>query len=129
MGEKYNIPNPKYATREGCWQGASGFSNVVLSKNIVENGEIKHKNKKSLNGNASVLDPTACEIILRMFMPKNGCRVYNPFGGGVQMGFVTGASTFEYLATEIRKNQCDVNNALCQDFYNTKWMQADSSKI
>ena len=128
MGEKYNIPNPKYATREGCWQGASGFSNVVLSKNIVENGEIKHKNKKSLNGNASVLDPTACEIILRMFMPKNGCRVYNPFGGGVQMGFVTGASTFEFLATEIRKNQCDVNNALCQDFYNTKWMQADSSK-
>jgi hypothetical protein len=26
--------------------------------------------RKTLNGNASVLDPTACEIIARMFMPK-----------------------------------------------------------
>jgi len=112
-GEKYNISNPKFASREGCWQGSSGFSNVVTGK--------------SLNGNASVLDPTACEIILRMFMPKNGCRVYNPFGGGVQMGFVTGESGFEYMATEIRQNQCDVNNDLCQDFYNVKWIKADSS--
>lgn len=126
-GEKYNIPNPKYASREGCWQGSSGFSNVVLSKNKVEGKEIKTDKSKSLNGNASVLDPTACEVILRLFMPEKGCRVYNPFGGGVQMGFVSGASGFEYLATEIRQNQVDCNNALCQDFYNTKWIKADSS--
>ena len=128
-GEKYNIPNPRFASREGCWQGSSGFANVVLSKNVIEGEEIVHDNKKTLNGNASVLDPTACEIILRMFMPKNGCRVYNPFGGGVQMGFVTGASGFEYLASEIRQNQCDANNALCQDFYNTKWIKSDSTKF
>lgn len=126
-GKKYNIDNPKYATREGCWQGSSGFSNVVLSKNKVEKGKIKTDKSKSLNGNASVLDPAACEIILRLFMPKNGVRVYNPFGGGVQMGFVTGASGFEYLATEIRQNQVDANNKLCQDFSNTKWIKADSS--
>lgn len=126
-GEKYGIPNPKFATREGCWQGSSGFANVVLSKQSVEDGEIKTDNTKTLNGNASVLDPTACEIILRMFMPKNGVRVYNPFGGGVQMGFITGACGFEYLASEIRQNQCDANNALCQDFYNVKWLQSDSS--
>lgn len=126
-GEKYNIANPKFASREGCWQGSSGFSNVVLSKNVIENGNIKHKNEKSLNGNASVLDPTACEIILRMFMPTNGVRVYNPFGGGVQMGYVTGSCGFEYLSTEIRQNQCDVNNDLCQDFYNAKWIKEDSS--
>lgn len=128
-GIKYNIPNPKFASREGCWQGSSGFANVVLSKNKIENDEIIHDNTKTVNGNASVLDPTACEIILRMFMPKNGCRVYNPFGGGVQMGFVTGASGYEYLASEIRQNQCDANNALCQDFYNTKWLKSDSSKF
>lgn len=126
-GEKYNIPNPKYATREGCWQGSAGFSNVVLSKNTIEGDKVKHDKSKSLNGNASVLDPTACEVILRMFMPTKGFKVYNPFGGGVQFGFVTGASGFEYLATEIRKNQCDANNALCQDFYRTRWIQADSS--
>ena len=126
-GERHNIDNPKYATREGCWQGSSGFSNVVLSKRKVEDGKIKVDNKKSLNGNASVLDPTACEVILRMFMPTDGVRVYNPFGGGVQFGYVTGASGYEYMATEIRKNQCDANNALCSDFYNTKWIQADSS--
>lgn len=128
-GAKYGIANPKFASREGCWQGSSGFANVVLSKRSVEDGEIKTDSSKTVNGNASVLDPTACEIILRMFMPKNGVRVYNPFGGGVQMGFVTGASGYEYLASEIRQNQCDANNAICQDFYNTKWLQSDTSKF
>jgi hypothetical protein len=128
-GIAHNIPNPRFASREGCWQGTNGFSNVVLSKKVVSDGKIEHKNGKSLNGNASVLDPTACEIILRMFMPKSGVRVYNPFGGGVQMGFVTGGCGFEYLSSEIRQNQCDANNALCSDFYNTKWLQSDSSKF
>jgi hypothetical protein len=126
-GEKHKIDNPKFATREGCWQGSAGFSNVVLSTRKVKDDKIEVDKGKSLNGNASVLDPTACEVILRMFMPKDGVRVYNPFGGGVQMGFITGASGFEYLATEIRQNQVDANNALCQDFYNTKWIKADSS--
>ena len=126
-GEKYNILNPKFASREGCWQGESGFSNVVLSKHELKENGVELNKGKSLNGNASVLDPAACEIILRMFMPTNGCRVYNPFGGGVQFGFVSGASGYEYIATEIRQNQCDVNNDLCQDFYNVKWIKADSS--
>lgn len=126
-GVKYNIPNPKYATREGCWQGESGFSNVILSSQTVEDGEIKTKKGRSHNSNASVLDPVACEVILRFFMPKDGCRVYNPFGGGVQMGFITGSCGYEYLASEIRQNQCDANNALCQDFYSAKWIQSDSS--
>jgi hypothetical protein len=126
-GLKYNIPNPRFASREGCWQGSSGFSNVVLSKNVIKNGEVKHENGKSLNGNASVLDPTVCEIILRMFMPSNGKRVYNPFGGGVQMGFVSGGCGYEYLASEIRQNQCDANNALCQEYANVKWVKSDSS--
>jgi len=128
-GEKYNIPNPKFASRDGCWQGKNGMSNVILSSNTVENGEVKYNKGKSFNGNASVLDPVACEVILRFFMPEKGCSVYNPFGGGVQMGFVTGFSGFEYLSSEIRQNQCDANNALCQDFYNTKWIKSDSSKF
>ena len=128
-GEKYNIPNPKFASRDGCWQGSNGYSNVVLSTKTVENGEIIHNKGKSFNGNASVLDPVACEVILRFFMPTNGCRVYNPFGGGVQMGFITGSYGYEYLGSEIRQNQCDANNALCQDFYKTKWIKSDSSKF
>lgn len=126
-GERHEIDNPKFATREGCWQGSAGFSNVVLSTRKVKDNKIEVDKGKSLNGNASVLDPAACEIILRMFMPTDGARVYNPFGGGVQMGFVAGGSGFEYLATEIRQNQVDANNTLCQDFYNVKWIQADSS--
>lgn len=128
-GKKYNIQNPKFASRDGCWQGSNGMSNVVLSKQVVEDGEVKDEKGKSFNGNASVLDPVACEVILRMFMPTNGCRVYNPFGGGVQMGFVTGWYGYEYLSSEIRQNQCDANNAICQDFYNTKWLKSDSSKF
>jgi hypothetical protein len=112
-GVDKGVPNPTFATREGCWQGESGFANVVTGR--------------SHNGNASVLDPVACEVILRFFMPKNGRRVYNPFGGGVQFGFVTGASGYEYLASEIRKNQCDANNALCSQFPGVRWEQGDSS--
>jgi hypothetical protein len=126
-GRKYNILNPKFASREGCWQGKAGMSNVVLSKQSVIDGEVLTDKGKDLNGNASVLDPTACEIIVRMFMPKDGVRVYNPFGGGVQMGFVAGGCGYEYTASEIRQNQCDANNALCQDFPNVKWIKSDSS--
>jgi len=127
-GEKYNIPNPKFASRDGCWQGKNGMSNIVLSSKIIENDEVVHKTGKSFNGNASVLDPVACEVMLRFFMPKDGKRVYNPFGGGVQFGFVSGACGYEYLSSEIRQNQCDANNAICQDFKNVKWFKSDSSK-
>ena len=113
-GARAGIDNPKLATREGCWQGESGFSNVVTGR--------------SHNKNASVLDPTACEVILRMFTPTDGNRVYNPFGGGVQMGYVAGAYGYEYVASEIRQNQCDANNAICGEFPTVKWVCADSSK-
>jgi hypothetical protein len=127
-GEANGVPNPSYATREGCWQGENGMSNVVnAKKKINENGEIE-TTTKSHNGNASVLDPVACEVIARMFMPKNGNRIYNPFGGGVQMGYVAGACGYEYYASEIRKNQSDANNLICSEFDGrVKWVQSDSS--
>ncbi len=127
-GEKHNIPNPKFASRDGCWQGSSGMSNVVFTKHTVEDGVIKTDSEKSHNGNASVLDPVACEVILRFFMPTSGRRVYNPFGGGVQMGFVAGDYGYEYESSEIRRNQCDANNAICQDLNGkARWTRSDSS--
>ena len=127
-GEKHGIKNPKYASRDGCWQGQNGMANIVLSTKKVEDGEIVDNKEKTLNGNASVLDPVACEVIVRFFMPKSGRRVYNPFGGGVQMGFVAGSYGYEYISSELRKNQCDANNAICQDLNSAKWIQSDSSK-
>lgn len=127
-GKKNGIANPKFASRDGCWQGKKGLSNVVLSFNKIEDGEIIHDSEKSLNGNASVLDPTACEVILRFCMPADGKRVYNPFGGGVQMGFVAGSYGYEYISSEIRQNQCDANNAICNDLNSAKWIKSDSSK-
>jgi hypothetical protein len=127
-GEKHGILNPKFASRDGCWQGKNGLSNVVLSFNKVEDGEIIHNKEKSLNGNASVLDPTACEVILRFCMPKDGKRVYNPFGGGVQFGYISGSYGYEYISSEIRQNQCDANNAICQDLNSATWIKSDSSK-
>ena len=126
-GEKYNIPNPKFASREGCWQGEAGFSNVVLSTRTMNGDEVVVNKTKSHNGNASVLDPVACEVILRFFMPTAGRRVYNPFGGGVQMGYITGSYGYEYIASEIRQNQCDTNNAICQDLNSATWIKSDSS--
>jgi hypothetical protein len=112
-GKTQGIENPSYATREGCWQGEAGFANVVTGHHH--------------NHNASVLDPVACEIIIQYLIPTEGRRIYNPFGGGVQFGFVAGSLGYEYLASEIRKNQCDANNAICADFKSVKWVKADSS--
>jgi hypothetical protein len=126
-GKAHNIANPKFASREGCWQGSSGFSNVVLSSQVVEEDGVKTEAGRSHNGNASVLDPVACEVILRFFMPTQGKRVYNPFGGGVQFGFVAGSYDYEYVSSEIRQNQCDANNSICKDFKNVKWIKSDSS--
>jgi hypothetical protein len=113
-GIKHNVANPTFATREGCWQGENGFANVVTGR--------------AHNGNASVLDPVACEVVLRFFTPKGKGRIYNPFGGGVQFGYVAGASGYEYLASEIRQNQCDANNKLCSEFGNVQWVRSDSSQ-
>lgn len=126
-GVAKGIPNPAYATRDGCWQGVNGYSNVVNTKRHVNaEGEVV-ATTKAHNGNASVLDPVACEVILRFFMPTAGRRVYNPFGGGVQFGFVTGHYGYEYVASEIRQNQCDANNALCDAFPAARWIQSDSA--
>lgn len=127
-GEKHGISDPKFATRGGCWQGDSGMGNVVLAHQTVEDGEIVNHTGKTLNGNASVLDPVACEVILRFFMPTTGRRVYNPFGGGVQMGFVAGSYGYDYISSEIRQNQCDANNAICQDLDSAKWIKSDSTQ-
>jgi hypothetical protein len=126
-GEAQGVANPAFATREGCWQGEAGFSNVVLQTKKIENGEVVTNKEKSHNGNASVLDPVACEVIARFFMPKDGKRVYNPFGGGVQFGYIAGACGYEYVASEIRQNQCDANNKICSEFPSVKWIQSDSS--
>jgi hypothetical protein len=112
-GALKGVLNPMYASRDGCWQGKNGFANVVTGH--------------SHNGNASVLDPVACEVVLRFFMPKEGRRVYNPFGGGVQFGFVAGTYGYEYIASEIRQNQCDANNLICEDLKTAKWIKSDSS--
>jgi hypothetical protein len=112
-GALKGVQNPMYASRDGCWQGSNGFANVVTGH--------------SHNGNASVLDPVACEVILRFFMPTDGRRVYNPFGGGVQFGFVAGSYGYEYIASEIRQNQCDANNLICQDLKTATWIKSDSS--
>jgi len=126
-GEREGVPNALFASREGCWQGENGYANVVNTKRTLDATGAVQVSTKSHNGNASVLDPVACEVIARFFMPKDGKRVYNPFGGGVQMGFVSGASGYEYTASEIRQNQCDANNKLCSEFPNVRWIQSDSS--
>lgn len=122
-GVATGVPNPAFATREGCWQGEQGMANVV-TKDPTKAGK---EEGRAHNGNASVLDPVACEVIARFFMPKGGRRVYNPFGGGVQFGYISGACGYEYVASEIRQNQCDANNKLCSEFTGVKWVQSDSS--
>jgi hypothetical protein len=53
-GAKYNVSNPKYASREGAWMGDNGMSNVVLASQEVKDSEIVNNKGKSFNGNVSV---------------------------------------------------------------------------
>lgn len=122
-GAAGGVENPAFATREGCWQGEQGMANVV-TKDPTKKGK---EEGRAHNGNASVLDPVACEVIARFFMPTSGGRIYNPFGGGVQFGFVSGTCGYEYIASEIRQNQCDANNKICAEFAQVKWIRSDSS--
>lgn len=122
-GAAVGVANPAFASREGCWQGEQGMANVV-TKDPTKKGK---EEGRAHNGNASVLDPVACEVIARFFMPTNGRRVYNPFGGGVQFGYISGACGYEYVASEIRQNQCDANNKICSEFKSVKWVQSDSA--
>ena len=122
-GAAAGVPNPAFASREGCWQGEQGMANVV-TKDPTKKGK---EEGRAHNGNASVLDPVACEVIARFFMPTDGRRVYNPFGGGVQFGYVSGACGYEYVASEIRQNQCDANNKICAEFESVQWVKSDSS--
>jgi hypothetical protein len=122
-GVATGVANPAFATREGCWQGEQGMANVV-TKDPTKKGK---EEGRAHNGNASVLDPVSCEVIARFFMPKHGRRVYNPFGGGVQFGYISGACGYEYVASEIRQNQCDANNKLCAEFPGVQWIKSDSS--
>lgn len=39
-----------------------------------------------------------------------------------------GACGFEYVASEIRQNQCDANNKICGEFPNVKWVQGSSAE-
>ena len=126
-GSAAGVLNPTFASRAGCWQGEAGFSNVVNTKRTLNDAGEVVATTKSHNGNASVLDPVACEIILRFFMPTKGRRVYNPFGGGVQFGFIAGSYGYEYVASEIRQNQCDANNKLCAAFSGVRWVKSDSA--
>lgn len=128
-GEKNGVINPRFASREGAWMGDNGMSNVVLATQVInDEGEVENKKGKSFNGNVSVLDPVACDVILRFFMPIDGKRVYNPFGGGVQFGFVSADYGYDYISSEIRQNQCDSNNAICQGLKGSaKWIKSDSS--
>jgi len=128
-GENNGVKNPRFASREGAWMGDNGMSNVVLGSHKIEDGEVVHKVGKSFNGNVSVLDPVACDVILRFFMPLDGKKVYNPFGGGVQFGFVSADYGYDYISSEIRQNQCDSNNAICKGLKGTaQWIKSDSSK-
>lgn len=122
-GASQGVDNPAFATREGCWQGVQGMANVV-TKDPTKKGK---EEGRAHNGNASVLDPVSCEVIARFFMPNEGRRIYNPFGGGVQFGYISGACGYEYVASEIRQNQCDANNKICAEFPAVKWVQSDSS--
>lgn len=46
------------------------------------------------------------------------------------MGFITGSYGYEYTASEIRKNQCDANNAICAELPGqAQWVPGDSSKF
>lgn len=116
------VENPRFASREDCWGdgGIGDFSERVTGRRI--------------NGGASVLNPFVCELLFRLYCPNliKSPKAFDVFSGGVQMGFVStfeneGMPQAEYEGLELRKNQCDVNNSICESFsLPAKWVRGDA---
>lgn len=81
-----------------------------------------------------MLNPFVCEVLFRLYCPNRveNPKVFDVFAGGVQMGFVAssqheGMPIASYRGIELRKNQCDANNAICAAFgLDAKWICEDA---
>lgn len=60
-------------------------------------------------------------------IPANDARVVN---GDLAVSKVSnaGACGYGYVASEIRQNQCDANNAICSEFNDVRWIKSNSAE-
>lgn len=79
-------------------------------------------------GTTSHFDPVLTEIIFTWFNVKGG-KILDPFGGEQTKGMVAGVLGFPYTAIEFRQEQVDVNNIVCKEYPQTKYICGDSKNM
>lgn len=84
---------------------ANDFNRLMTDK---YKGFTSFKNKKNIEGMASIFNPALCELMYHWFCPENG-SILDPFAGGSVRGIVANYLGYKYTGIEIRKEQVDSN--------------------
>ena len=99
-------------TRDDDFGKTGGGSNVV----------------DTINGGTSNFDPVLAETMYKWFCPEGG-KILDPFGGEQTKGVVAGELGYKYIASEIRKEQCELNMEKVKKYEGVKYICGDSNFI
>lgn len=92
-----------------------GISFVEYLDKYVPDEVKEHEASKVLSAGVSLFDPVLAEIMCKWFTPAKGGRIFDPFAGDTQKGFVFGTCGFDFTGIELRKEQVEINNRVIAD--------------
>ena len=104
-------------TRKGDWLERKRYWRTLIG----DNGESREGTlaedsiMSDMNNGVSLLDPVLAEIMVAWFGTKEGL-VIDPFAGDTVFGFVAGSLGMGFEGIELRKEQCDLNQARSDSF-------------
>jgi len=104
-------------TRKGDWLERKRYWRTLIG----DNGESREGTlaedsiMSDMNNGVSLLDPVLAEIMVAWFGTKEGL-VIDPFAGDTVFGFVAGSLGMGFEGIELRKEQCDLNQARTDSF-------------
>jgi 16S rRNA G966 N2-methylase RsmD len=104
-------------TRKGDWLERKRYWRTLIG----DNGESREGTlaedsiMSDMNNGVSLLDPVLAEIMVAWFGTKEGL-VIDPFAGDTVFGYVAGSLGMGFEGIELRKEQCDLNQARTDSF-------------
>jgi len=110
-------------TRQGYWQDRKRMWKDLIEdrgesrKEVLSELTPLRRYNPSLHnlGTASILDPVLSEVVLRWFNMEKG-TAFDPFAGDTVFGFVSGYLGYKFKGIELRKEQCEINQARCDAY-------------
>jgi DNA modification methylase len=132
-------------TREGQWQARKakwleigikseeGRSDDLMGKGLTTlsaKQNTEYKSSIALTG-TSIFDPVLCELMYLWFAPEHA-KIIDPFAGGSVRGIVASKLGHEYMGTELRAEQVEVNREQAKEIVPDNqpiWVADDAKNI